>query len=163
MASPDMTSQYMNTLVFAVVAGIISLMLMLLVMYASESVREYSVFIVTVEIGLVLIIAVAIYRIIAFERRHSTAMKIGPEMKLPVSTCPDYWTNVDGDLCVNTFNVSGQNYRYRITGDAKAKPDQNVRISDYNGQQINKACILARAKVTAPWTDVKAVCDSYRL
>ena len=163
----DLTSQYMNTMVFAVVAGIISLMLLLLIMRASDVVQQYSAFIITIEVGLVLIILVAIYRIIAFERRRSNAAKVGADMRLSVKSCPDYWTNVDGNMCINSFRVAGKPYSYRIVGDdsvSDAKnPVQSLKLSDYDGQSVNFACNKANAKVRTPWTEVKPVCDSYRL
>jgi hypothetical protein len=177
-AAPDMSSQYMNTMVFAVVAGIISLMLMLLIMRASDTVRQYSAFIITLEVGLVLIILLAITRIIVYERAKLKSSQIGQNNLIHVTTCPDYWTRTGDDECVNTF-IASPNYSYRITGvetvGAPGAPAPNPRrvlkLSDYDGKSIVQACNLVKtgssaagiAAIVAPWTDVKTVCDSYRL
>ena len=163
----DMTSQYMNTMVFAIVAGIISLMLLLMIMRASDAVKQFSAFIITVEVGLVIIIGIAVYRIIAFERKRDSDAKAGTDLRMSVTTCPDYWTNVDGDLCINSFRAAGKPYTYRIIGSDQSstapEPVQSLKLSDYDGQSINFACNKARAKVSSPWTDVDAVCGSYRM
>ena len=163
----DLTSQYVNTMVFAVVAGIISLMLLLLIMRASDTVKQYGAFIITVEIGLVVIIAIAVYRIIAFERRLDRDARAGTGLLMSVKTCPDYWTSVDGNMCITGFRAAGKPYSYRILGkDDRSKSENPVRmlqLSDYDGKSVQFACNQARAKVGAPWTDVDAVCGSYRM
>lgn len=178
MATTDMSSQYINTMVFAVVAGIMSLMLLLLIMYASDTVGRYSVFIITIEAGLILVIAFAIYKIIAYENKRNKEDKNGTENRLAVTNCPDYWTQAQNSTCKGNFipNVTsrGKYVRYTILGTTiPAKPyevalaPKTVDLSTYNNLTVQKAC----AKLTdagssvhdVPWTDVRAVCDSYRI
>jgi len=173
-------SQYVNTMVFAVVAGILSLMLLLLVMNASEMVRRYSAFIITVEVGLVLIIAVAIWQIIAFESAAAKNAKNMYDNLLAVKTCPDYWTT-SGTTCINAFTSSTDpTVTYTIQGLAPGEEGagaaasttpttdpiwapQSVDLTTYNNKTIIAACQQAEASVNAPWSDVRAVCDSYRV
>ena len=157
-----MSSQYMNTMVFAVVAGVISLLLLLLIMRASDTVRQYSAFVITLEIGLVIIICTAVYRIISFERAQLAAQKAGFTTTMPVSTCPDYWTRGGGDVCVNTFNADPR-YSYRMTGVDANTAQVQIKLGDYDGRSIADVCSRVKANVKAPWTDVKSVCSSYRL
>lgn len=182
----DMSSQYINTMVFAVIAGILSLMLLLLIIYASDTVAQYSVFIMTVEGGLILVIAFAIYQIIAYERRNANQTKDGTQNMLSVSTCPDYWTmQGDGVTCqgqvMSGRDQRGQYWRYTVLGTnlPSQLPDhitpRSVSLSSLDNVSVARACdFLSTSKQPAPkqndplvsdvpWVDLRSVCDSYRL
>ncbi len=176
----DMSSQYINTMVFTVIAGILSLMLLLLIIYASETVAQYSVFIMTVEGGLILVIAVAIYQIIVYERRQMNQTMDGTQNRLSVSTCPDYWTmQGDGVTCQGQVRSGkdqrGQYWRYTVLGTNLPSqiPDpmvpRSVSLSSLNNVSVATACNFlssstAPNKVSdVPWVDLRSVCDSYRL
>jgi hypothetical protein len=162
----DQAQQYVNTMVFCIVAGIVSLMLLLLIMSASEHVRRFSPFIITIEVGLVLVIVLAIVRLIMYEREALKANQLGLLNKLSVQTCPDYWTRY-GDTCVNGFSTSvNPNVTYRIAGSPNANKDVMVTtlaLSDYDNMTVVDACTKVNALVQGPWTDVRSVCDSYRV
>ena len=164
MAASPNQSQYINTMVFCVVAGIISLMLLLLIMNANEALREFSPFVITVEVGLILIVVVAIYKIIAYERRTRQAAKNSYNSRLYVNTCPDYWTQV-GLNCNNTFvPVDKSNIGFEIKGKPNS-PNSNdsFSLATFNNLSVQKACVEARKMINSPWTDVDAVCNSFQL
>ena len=177
MASTDMSTQYVNTMVFAVVAGILSLMLLLLIMYASDTVQQYSLFIMTVEGGLVLIIAVAIFQIIGYEQKHSKQRRDGTQNAITVMTCPDYWTmQADGKTCngrvVTGAASNGQFSRFTVLGKTlPPNPDKQdpltMSLAKYNNVTVKDACAYMddpTHQVSAvPWIDLRSVCDSYRL
>lgn len=167
-------SQYINTMVFCVVAGIISLMLLLLIMNASDLVRNYSAYIITVEIGLVLVIVLAIYRIIAYEQRLRKESINGTSNKLNIDSCPDYWTRY-GNKCVNTFDakpggptlfVDGRSDMAAETDDVLVKKiATHINLTSFDNRTISSVCNELRSptRIPGPWTDVRSVCDSYRL
>lgn len=172
-------SQYINTMVFAVVAGIISLMLLLLVMTASTLVQNYSPFIITIEFGLILAIVVAIYNIIRYEAQAHKAAKDSFDSHLDVSTCPDFWTR-KGTVCTNTFAPSSDpNVTVKVWGtlddftnmvknskDDEGNFDQSIDLKNYDNKTILAVCNQVNDPVTGvkgPWTDVRAVCSSYRV
>ena len=180
----DLTNQYINTMVFAVVAGIISLMLLLLLMYASDAVAMYSPFIVTVETGLILIIGYAIYEIIAYERRMNGLSQNGTANLIAVDTCPDYWTreNTPAGACMGSMLVGptpmGTYNRFVILGTSLPSTKTSagtydtttsvptVLLSRYNNASVAAACTAIAGDTNVnntPWIDVRSVCDSYHI
>lgn len=168
-------SQYINTMVFAVIAGIISLMLLLLVMNASSFVKSYSPFIITIEVGLILAIVVAIYNIIRYEAKAYKAAQDGFDSHLAVDTCPDFWTRT-GTICKNSFvSASDPNVTIEVlgnlddvtamiaNGDDDSAANQSIDLMDYNNKTILEACGSVKKNIKGPWVDVRAVCDSYRV
>ena len=167
-------SQYINTMVFAVVAGIISLMLLVLILNASDMVRNYSPYIITVEVGLVLIIGLAIYRIIVYEQSLKKESDNSTNNKLNVDSCPDYWTRFSGNKCINGYQTPGGPI-IRIDGRSD-NPSSNILtkssvidLTEFNNKTIASVCNRVRFdntkanEIPGPWTDVRSVCDSYRL
>ena len=80
---------YMNTLIFCIVAATISVIL--LGVLAIETVRnEYIPLLFTIEIGLMCIISLAIYRIYKFDKRITNELNELNTSSLLSLTCPDY-------------------------------------------------------------------------
>lgn len=174
MANQDASANhYVNTMIFSVVAGIISSMLLLLVMQGSDAVKQFSVLVITVEIGIVMIILVAIWQIIRFERRRFKQAVDGTMNLMTVKSCPDYWTINNGRTCNNAFtsfdkNEDGRYVKYIIIGKGKTATDktsvQDVNLSDYNNVTVLDACSKKHEKLPDhPWTDLNAVCNSFQL
>lgn len=160
---------YLNTMVFTVMAGVVSLMLLLLLMTGSELATEYAALIITLELGLVAVIIAAILRIYWYERRLSRASKNGLENQLAVKSCPDYWTMKearDGSTsCVNTYTTpvaAGAGAMAPVTTFKTQATKDVVQLSDYNNKPIRTLCPMVK-ELNAPWTEVRAVCDSYRV
>ena len=165
--SAEQSSQYVNTMVFCIIAGIISMMLLLLIMSASERIKKLSTFIITVEVGLLVIIVLAIWRLIYYEHKALKQAQTATGNKLSVNSCPDYWTRYS-DTCVNGFSTSANpNVTYRVAGTATpadlAAQTSTISLTDYNNLSISDACMKVQAQVQAPWTDVRAVCDSFKI
>jgi hypothetical protein len=166
----NQTRQYVNTMVFAIIAGIVSLILLVLIFYASDLVNEYNPLIITIEVGLILIVAIAIYRIIANERAALKRSKNGVLNRLTVNTCPDYWVKTKGTQCINSFfSPTTPHVQYYITGSPPlatsdaSKDSQTIDLADYTDKKVSEVCAQFTTTLKAPWTDVKAVCDSYRI
>jgi hypothetical protein len=182
MSDTRSSRQYINTMVFAIVAGILSLMLLVLVM-TNDGVKDFGPFIITLEVGLILAIVWAIVRIIRYELKSDQANKNGFEAALRVNTCPDYWrssVNSEGKIeCTNKFNVGTDPDTYMTvlgkgvvsvtskTVPVAEKMAQKVKISDYDNKTIAHVCGRVsngnHDSVNSSWTDVKAVCSSYQI
>ena len=83
---------YINTMIFSIVAGIISLILLASLMFVPSS-RVFVFGIATIEVGLVTIIVVAIVSIIRYERSIKALAQQGANYLVKVDTCPDYFSN----------------------------------------------------------------------
>lgn len=164
MDGEDRQSRYLNTMVFAIVAGLISLMLLLLILNASEMVKSYSFFIITVEIGLVLVIGTAIYRIIRQEYKLHKEHETGLMNKVNVDSCPDYWTR-SGNTCKNELVTPS--YRLVLAPTAASAPGggaaRSIKLDDYNNKSVADVCKKIKDEKILPWTDIVSVCDSYRI
>ena len=158
METKNNQSQYINTMVFCIVAGIISSMLLLLVFNANEVMRAYGPLVITVEVGLILIIIIAIWNIIAFERKVDRAAKDSFNAKLNVTSCPDYWTQ-SGQTCKSTFSPH-PNVTYTFGSDAAAR---ELKLNDFNNLSVSQTCSKVNEKKYSPWSQVDAVCGSFRL
>ena len=174
MANQDASaSQYINTMVFAVVAGIISSMLLLLVMQGSEAVKQFSVLVITVEVGIMLIIVVAIWQIIAYERRRFKQAVDGTMNLLTMKSCPDYWTMSDGKTCKNKLtlfdkNDEGKYTQYVIIGKGAGANEGTsvpvINLANYTNVTVRDACTKKFDTLpNHPWTDLGAVCNSFHL
>ena len=159
-------SQYINTMVFCVVAGIISLMLMLLVFNSNEAVREYAPLVITIEVGLILIIIAAIWNIIAYERAADAAAKNSFNAQLNVTSCPDYWTQ-NGLMCTNSYSPSST-VTYTMYGNttppATGSTVATFSLSNYNNNSVAQVCsnVYSQSNIS-PWSQVDSVCGSFRL
>lgn len=154
-------SQYINTMVFCIVAGIISLMLLLLVFNSSDAVRAYTPLVITIEVGLIIVIIAAIWNIIAYERSIDSAAKNSFNARLNVTSCPDYWTQ-DGLVCTNSYSPS-PNVKYTMLGTSTLDSKVSFSLSNYNNYSISQACSNVFYKNLSPWSQVDSVCGSFRL
>jgi hypothetical protein len=84
---------YVNTMVFAIVAGIVSLALLLVLVYVPE-VRAYAYLIATVEIGLIAVILYALVNIFSYESALRKKNTQSSSYLVSIDTCPDYFSNV---------------------------------------------------------------------
>lgn len=98
---------YFNTLIFTIVAGIISLLLLLSLF--SDKVKNMAFyFIMAVEIGIFSVVAVCIFQILSNEAKLN-AQKKTLEAKIAFTECPDYFIRSEegGDtFCLNDYAVS---------------------------------------------------------
>lgn len=104
---------YMNTLIFTIITGIISLAVLSLLFF--DFGKKFIWFILTFEIGVFLVIALCIYSIVQAEKKK-------PEnIIIQLNQCPDYYTRVVGqsniEYCMNWYTVKdmyGNNYVARL-------------------------------------------------
>lgn len=91
-SSATTRSLYINTIVFAMIAGILSIVLLVVLLYA-PAFRTYVWGIATLEIGLVAIIVAAIIRVNRYEADIRKSAERGNAYLVSIDTCPDYFTN----------------------------------------------------------------------
>lgn len=106
MANENSKISYFNTLIFTIVSGIISLLLLLALFF--EIGKKYAYLIIMVEFGIFSIILLCIIQIIINERRIAAA-KNQRYNKISLQRCPDYFQQItDGNNavnCKNGFNI----------------------------------------------------------
>jgi hypothetical protein len=158
---------YFNIFVFTIIAGIVSLFLMLLLIFGSDGVTEYTTLIITVELGLLANIVGALYRIYKHERKLAELSKNIMDNLLTVKTCPDYWTmrEVDGRKhcdrqyvlppAVDDDNVTGGMVFMQGTKDT-------VNLTEYDGRPMSTVCKNVNTLKT-PWTDIRAACAGFNI
>jgi hypothetical protein len=164
-------NMYWNTLVFTAVAGVVSIMLLLLLVYGAGVAREYAYIIVTVEIGLILTILVSILRIVWYENRIEKQKRNALQNLMRVDSCPDYWTmnrTVNGPECKNEYTVveDGTTTRFEeVTGnktDSGIYPKKTLQLKDLNNKELKTVCDAVMQQ-RSPWTDLRTICDSYSI
>lgn len=163
--------QYVNLLVFAVISGIVSIAVMIVLMTVggtNDTIQQLTPVIVTIEAGLLLIISFAIYTSV----RHILRLKESENgllnSRLQVTTCPDYWTLTSHDnngnrVCTNTFvDPLDPKTTYTILGNAQqtVTTPRTVRLSEYKDKTVREACGMVALNVKSPWHSIDALCPS---
>ena len=88
---------YINTIVFAVIAAVVSLALLAVIIFVADA-RTFAYSIVTFEVGLIIIIIAAIVQIVRYEKRLRKEAEQGNAYIVNVDTCPDYFSNVFNNM-----------------------------------------------------------------
>ena len=191
MASENSKMSYFNTLIFTIVSGIISLLLIVMLFFKVG--KEFLYMIVTMEIGIFTVIGYCLFQIIKNEIYIKNMKKNLPE-RISFSECPDYFIRTEEGgitVCKNTFKSTdgaGNEFNTRIYPMDIPLPNplpQNSqqkyeRFNLYHIEQSNKLLKEARdqcAIVTSmppntdlaefrdyskiPWTHARARCGPY--
>jgi hypothetical protein len=83
---------YFNTLIFTILAGILSLTLLILLYY--KNFRDFLPFIITLEVGIFGLIIICIFQII-YNEIFLNKLKKNMQYVMDFNTCPDYYTKRD--------------------------------------------------------------------
>lgn len=145
---------YFNTLIFTIIAGIISLLLLLSLF--SDKVKNMAFyFIIAVEVGIFSVVAICIYQIISNEAKLN-AKKKNLDAKIAFTECPDYFIKYDEDsetYCANNYTVTdgaGNKMIMRIYPSDTNLPDLPAIIQDknekFNLYQLQQSPDLTNAK-----------------
>lgn len=113
MSGNDKVS-YFNTLIFTIIASIVSLLLLAALFF--EIFKDYMIFIVTVEVGIFCIIGWCIYKIVS-NANTLDKYKQQANFKIDFTPCPDYYVGkgVDGQtICSNEYIVEDEYHNKRI-------------------------------------------------
>lgn len=156
---------YVNTLVFSIIAGLVSIAL-LVALIMSPAVGDYAYIVVTVEIGLVLIIVHALYRILSYESSMRRAASLTSKRQIIADTCPDYFTtgyDMNGSIsCTNLFrgtdNTGKQFLMAYVPSSAYYKDsmgnivftgnsaDRVIKLSDFEGKTFDEGCKVVQGR-----------------
>lgn len=161
--------QYVNLLVFAIIAGIVSVVLMVVVISigaTSELIQQLKPLIITIEVGLLLIISFTIYKSVRHIMRLNDMRDNIYDTKLQITTCPDYWTlkSHDGNgnrVCINTFqHPDDPKVSYVIAGSHNSlSSEREVRLSDYDDKTVREVCDRIKTDIKSPWHSIDSLCD----
>lgn len=191
MASDNSKISYFNTLIFTIVSGIISLVLIVMLFFPFGKGLIYMI--VTMEIGIFSVIGVCLFQIIKNELYIANMKKNLPD-RVSFSECPDYYIRVEEQgvtKCKNNYiarDVSNNKTPIRIYPSSVDLPkvlpqDSQVTFEKFNLYEIeqsNKLLKEAREEcavldsspmdtnLTAfkdyskiPWTHARARCGPY--
>lgn len=160
MAEKSGVQNYVNTVIFCVVMKIVSIVLLGLILL--NKVKEsFIYFLITVELGIVVIVILSLVQISKYESRLASEAKNLLKSKINVISCPDFYTrNTDGN-CVNTYVTPDQKFEYKLT------QGQNIVLNNYTNKdmevickQFNSDAFSAQASgQKMPWTDISSKCD----
>lgn len=107
---------YLNTLIFCIVAKAITIILLALLFTDLGASLAYMI--LTIEIGLVVIIFVALVQIQAYEKKKLKDVEASLTAKSAITSCPDYYirgvTDENTILCTNTYETPDGAYKYEF-------------------------------------------------
>lgn len=116
---------YFNTLIFTIVSGIISLILLILLFLKIG--QDWAYLILTVEVGIFIVIGICVFQIIRNEKIRNN-LKNNLEERISFYECPDYFNKVSIDninYCKNDHtytNTDGRKYTMKIYPDDPSTP-----------------------------------------
>lgn len=160
---------YLNTLIFALVAKTVTLIILVSLFF--KIMQPFMYFFLTVEIGLVVIVTVALVAIVKYDKRMDNERKKITDAVVSVTACPDFYEQVivpDGPdagqvVCNNSFVTSDGKYTYKyIYGDANQSELDSINMDKLViKKKITDAChtIDTAPYADVPWTDLRAKCS----
>jgi len=137
MAQTDKLS-YINTLIFTLIAGVISLALLCILLFPIG--KKFLVFVVSVEIGILTIIAFCIYKI-ATNESYLRRLRDSNNIVVNFEQCGDYYVkNINQfgkEVCTNNYVVTDEtNTRYVMkiwdAGASNIPGNNNIREDQVN-------------------------------
>lgn len=151
---------YLNTLIFCIIAKIISILL-LIGLFFSKTMRTYAIAILTIEIGLLLIIIHSLYSVIAYNNMLKDRLDKANDVTYTVTNCPHYFvrevsSNGKSDQCLNTYKTPDGVYSFEFQRNKQAV--ENVSMTDMQGKKLSDICANITEYDGHPWTDLKTTC-----
>lgn len=173
MASSYGIQNYLNTIIFCVVAKAISIIILGLLVF--PAIRHYAIFLITVELGLVFIIIWSMVKISNYDKRMAKESEDIRKSALTSVSCPDYYvkeSNADmtGSVCKNGYVTPDNRFEYKFI-----RPEGNEHEIDtidvdtmFLKKTVDDACTMISAAPGAsgwpiPWTDLRSKCSDISL
>ena len=162
MANSGMQN-YVNTIIFCLILKILSIIVLGLVLFDfAHPMIMY--FLITIEIGIITVIALALYSISSYEKRMVEEAKNLLKSRIDLMVCPDYFTRAEDDVCLNSYTTGNGQFTYTIDNTS------NVSLTNYTNQQVDKVCarftqdafqngIYMSDSNVFPWTYLSSKCD----
>lgn len=154
---------YVNTVIFCVILKIISIVVLGLILmdYVNDKVMY---FLITLELGIVVIVIAALASISSYEKRIAEETKNALKSKMNLLSCPDYFTQTAKNMCINAYTTPDGKYTYTLIGAS------NVPLGNYLNKPMIDACDAFNKSSSSvdpergvvykyPWTDMASKCD----
>jgi hypothetical protein len=154
---------YTNTIIFCITLKMIAIIILgaILLGYVSD---KYTYFLITVEVGIVIIVISALVAIAAYEKKMRAETSNLLASKMTIMSCPDYHTQTDQNMCMSNYETPDGKYTYTFVGGS------NVSLSKYINAPIGDACDQFSKDASFvdpskgmvymyPWTDMESQCD----
>lgn len=166
---------YVGTMVFSIVAAVISVMLVVFMIYGPPEARDYMYVVLTIEFGLLAVIVNSVAQIYMYERDMKKMTQDIASNLVVVDTCPDYYTRALGDdgrpSCSNVFvsPASRDVYELGVVAGSNAPFVANsgtIAIRDWTNKPLSDVCgafAPNKALYGVPWTELRAKCESFNL
>lgn len=158
-SSRSSTSLYINTMVFTIIAGVLSAVLAIVLWMGNSKVHSFAPIIVTLEIGLLAVIITSVVRVIKFERKLSAQQQNVLDNAVAVRSCPDYWVMKESGngnhTCTNSYTTPDGTTTWQFQGKTS-----KLNLKDFDGKNAATVCKKV-AQQQSPWTDVRVACDAY--
>jgi len=166
---------YLNTLIFVIIAKAISVALFVCIIFNWGWKLLY--LISTIILGLICIIAYAMYNIYKIEKAVKKAQEDASKALPFLNTCPDYYVRSNANVpsgdgvtsnvhivCNNTYTGSDNRYTYIMgAGAGSSNIDLDAMTAQY--KTMSELCSAnANTYTNTSWTDFKARCgvlDTY--
>lgn len=168
-AAASTTSAWAGVLAFSVGAAVVTLVLLSALLWGGDGVRAYAPFILTVEVGLLAVVAYAVVRVARYERGLAKQRHAGQGALVTIRSCPDYWKQTgtgSAATCANGIVAPGagpgaSDVMYTVVGtaDGAKTSASQLSLSDYAAQPLSTLCPQLQA-LHAPWTELRAACDA---
>lgn len=114
MSDSSRKISYYNTLIFTIIAGVVSLLLLAALFF--DVLKKWKIFIITVEVGIFLIIGICIWQIFANEILLDKYKK-AKNFEIDFTQCPDYYVSRmvnNATICSNEYVVEDEFRNKRI-------------------------------------------------
>lgn len=157
---------YLNTLIFCVVAKTVTIVLLALMVI--EKVRYFAYLLLTVELGLILIIIGALFVISGYNKKLTKAQNEFAKSKIGSLNCPDYYLKINDEegmsYCEDMYKTPDGKFAYKFS-DSISSSNQTyfskIPIeTDFINKTVEEACQLASSKQYSDisWTSLKSKC-----
>lgn len=150
---------YLNTLIFCIIAKAITVFLLVSLLF--DPVRKYAYLILTVEVCLVLIISISLYRIISYEKKKAQAAEVAISAKVNITTCPDYFVksySKDNSMCQKSYTTPDKKLTYTFTGFTGSNM---INLdTEFKDKDMKQVCTIMSNPTyrDIAWTDIKGRC-----
>lgn len=168
--NPRKQSVYRNTVIFAVVAALVMVAL-LVVTIAVPSVSEFRYAFLTVNIGLLVIIINAIVKINQHNSKYDDLLSNASNYKMPVQGCPDYFTTKYNDgktMCSGEYVSPRQDAKFILLDD-DMNPIPDINVSQLDDRRAGDVCSILNSTNhngvnhrKVPWTELRSKCNSLK-
>lgn len=156
---------YLNTLIFCVVAKTVTVVLLSLMVF--EKVRYFAFLLLTVELGLIIIIISALIVISSYNTKVTKMQESYGKSKFAALACPDYYMrNIENDetYCEDTYKTPDNKFIYKFSESMSTPEYRNYakKIPIDSTKTVDELC---QKIATAPefkefsWTSIKSKCN----